>query len=71
MNKSTVYKLFLSAITIQQAFAQSSSERDQIALKHTEVINELKELKMQAFDIPGFSQSTATLSVEEIMEKSK
>jgi hypothetical protein len=35
------------------------------------VIKELQELKMQAFDIPGFSQNAETLTVEQIMERSK
>ena len=49
----------------------SADEKEDLLKRQTEVLAQLNDLKMQAFDVPGFSENHASISVEEIMQKSK
>ena len=64
MKNNTVCRLFLGLITFSQALAQDLSQRDQLVAKNEAVLKELQELKMEAFGVPGFSDSQETLTVE-------
>jgi hypothetical protein len=49
----------------------AADDRESLEARQTAIMQELNDLKMQAFDVPGFASAPQTLSVEQIMEQSK
>lgn len=56
MSKYLTLCLFLGLI--------SCDEREDLISRQTEVLKQLNDLKMQAFDIPGFAHTKENMSVD-------